>query len=73
MGWTPVRESWRSSRRVETVLGSRSGGGKAGAVVVGSRLSSFRWGLVVKLGEELRGIGRRRAAFRRQRNAGRMV
>lgn len=74
MGFTPERRSWRSSRRVEAVLGSRFGGGGAGVDVdVVSRASSFRWVLVVKLGEEHRTLGRRRAAFRRQCNAGRMV
>ena len=74
MGWTPVRRSWRSSRGVETVLGSRFGGGVgAGEMDVGSRASSFRWAVVVKLWAEDRGMGPRRAGFRRQRSAGRMV
>lgn len=73
MGWTPVRRSRRSSRGVKTVLGSRFGGGGAGGVDVVSRASTFRWVLVVKLGEEQGGMGRRRAAFRRQCRAGRMV
>lgn len=76
MGLTPERRSWRSSRGVETVLGSRFGGGGGGVDVdvdVVSRASSFRWVLVVKLGEEHRAMGRRRAVFRRQCSAGRMV
>lgn len=74
MGWTPVRRSWRSSRGVETVLGSRFsrgvGGGEADVV---SRASSGRWAVIVKLREQDRGLGPRRARFRRQRSAGRMV
>ena len=38
-----------------------------------SRASSFRWVLVVKLGEEYKGVGCRRATFRRECSAGRMV
>lgn len=72
MGWTPVRRSWRSSRGVETVLGSRVGGRGDGVDVV-SRASSFRWVVVVKLWVEGRGLGPRLAGFRRQRIAGRMV
>lgn len=58
MGWMPVRRSWRSSRGVETVLGSRCGGGGGGGEVdvVGSRASSFRWVVVVKLWEEHRRV-----------------
>lgn len=46
MGWTPLRRSWRSSRGVETVFGSRFGDGSVDVVW---RASSFRWVLVVKL------------------------
>lgn len=45
MGLTPERRSWRSSRGVETVLGSRFGGGGVGVDVdvdAVSRASSFR-------------------------------
>ena len=50
MGWIPVRRSWRSSRGVETVLGSRFGGGVEGEEVgVVSRASFFRWVEVLKL------------------------
>lgn len=75
MGLMPERRSWRSSRAVEAVLGSRFGGGGVGVgdVDVVSRASSFRWVLVVKLGEEHRTLGRRRAALRRQCSAGRIV
>ena len=74
IGWRPERRSWRSSRGVETVLGSRFGGGGVDVDVdVVSRASSFRWVLVVKLGEEHRTTGFRRAAFLRQCRAGRMV
>lgn len=50
MGWIPVRRSWRSSRGVETVLGSRFGGG-VGEEEVGvvSRVSFCRWVEVLKL------------------------
>ena len=50
MGWIPVRRSWRSSRGVETVLGSRFGGGVEGEEVgVVSRASFLRWVEVLKL------------------------
>lgn len=75
VGWMPVRRSWRSSRGVETVLGSRFSGGDWGGEVVGvaSRASTLRVAVLVKLWLEERGIGRRRAGFRRQRSAGRIV
>ena len=74
MGWMPVRRSWRSSRGVETVFGSRfvAGLGGEGADVV-SRASSFCWAVAVKLREEDREVCPRQAGFRRQRSAGRMV
>lgn len=75
VGWMPVRRSWRSSRGVETVLGSRFGGGDGGGEVdvVASRASSLTGGVVVKVWVEERGMGPRRAGFRRQRSAGRMT
>lgn len=70
---TPVWRSWRSLRGVETVLGSRVGGGGRGGLDVGSRASSFRWMLVVKLEVEGMAPGPRLVRLRRLRNAGRMV
>ena len=76
MGLTPERRSWRSSRGVETVLGSRFGSGGVGVDVdvdAVSRASSFRWVLAVKLWEGHRAMVRRRAVFRKQCSAGRMI
>ena len=72
IGCLPVRSSWRSSSGVEMVLGSRMRGEGVGADLL-SRALSFRWVLVVKLGKARGMVGRRRAAVRRQCNAGRMV
>lgn len=74
IGWMPVRRSWRSSRGVETVLGSRfGGGGWGGEVDVVSRASKLTAVVVVKLLLEGRGMDPRRAGFRRQRSAGRTM
>lgn len=74
IGWTPVRRSWRSSSGVETVLGSRFGGGDwGGEMDMVSRASALMGGVVVKVWLEKRGIGPRRAGFRRQRSAGRIM
>lgn len=74
IGRTPVRRSWRSSRGVETVLGSRFGGGDwGGEVDVISRASTLTLGVVEKLCLEERGTSPRQAEFRRHRSAGRIM
>lgn len=74
IGEIPVLRSWRSSRGVETVLGSRFGGRVGGGEVdVVSRASFLPAVVDVKLWAEDREMGPRRAGLRRQRSAGRMV